>query len=156
MNDRSLQQLSSRSRLLSAKPQLYRFCVAIVLAGLLFSAGELMSPSALAQGVLTDAALISSQNVLVGQIAEATVQIPPSVATRLRQALSKRTKIPAAKLKIVEATPKTWANGCLGLAKADEICTQALVEGWRVVFSNGNQRWLYRADKQARVYRLEP
>jgi hypothetical protein len=87
---------------------------------------------------------------------QATVQLPSTVATRLRQALSKQTKIPPAKLKVVEATPKTWPDGCLGLAKADEMCTEALVTGWRVVFSNGNQRWIYLSDKQARVYRLEP
>lgn len=156
MNYRSLQQLSSRSRLLSAKPQLYRFCVAIVLAGFFLSLGLPTPSSALAQNMSLNAALISSQTMSASQIAKAKVQIPPTVGDRLRQALSKRTKIPAAKLKIVEATPKTWADGCLGLAKADEICTQALVEGWRVVFSNGNQRWIYRADKQARAYWLEP
>jgi hypothetical protein len=85
-----------------------------------------------------------------------TAQIPQPVITRLRQALSKRTKIPAARLKVVEATAKTWSDGCLGLAKADEICTQAIVSGWRVVFSDGKQQWVYRSDKQARVYRLEP
>lgn len=89
-------------------------------------------------------------------LSQAAVQVSPTATTRLRQDLSKRTRIPAATLKVVEATAKTWSDGCLGLAKADEICTEALVSGWRVVFSDGKQRWIYRSDKQARLFRLEP
>jgi hypothetical protein len=43
----------------------------------------------------------------------------------------------------------------LGIATPEEICTQALVEGWRVVFANANQRWSYRTDQHGRVIRLE-
>jgi hypothetical protein len=128
----------------------------IVLSGLFLGVGMFAPPSATAASLPIHAAEFRHQTVLVSQMANATVQLPSSVADRLRQALSKQTKIPAAKLKVVEAAPKTWVNGCLGLAKADEVCTQALVEGWRVVFADGSRRWVYRADKQARVYRLEP
>jgi hypothetical protein len=80
----------------------------------------------------------------------------PDVINSLRQALSKHTGLPAKKLRLVEATQTTWADGCLGLGKADEFCSQALVSGWRVVLTNGTRRWIYRTDATAKVYRMEP
>jgi len=84
-----------------------------------------------------------------------TTQPPQAMVNALRQSLSKQTGIPAKKLRVVESTQKTWPNGCLGLAKADEMCTQMMVPGWRIVFSNGTQRWTYRTDATGRNYRLE-
>lgn len=152
MKHRSCQWLPTRLPLAVIQT---RFCWAIGLASLIISAG-LLPPSALAHGLPIPSSLSRNQTVLAGTPTPATVQAPPAVINRLRQDLSKQTKLPAAKLKVVEATAKTWPNGCLGLAKADEMCTEALVSGWRVVFSSGNRRWTYRADKQARLYRLEP
>lgn len=136
------------------QPWLCQVCWAIGLMSLVVIAGSLWTPSALAHG-LPVTAFSSHQTVLAGTPASSTIQAPPAVINRLRQDLSKQTNIPVAKLKVVEATAKTWPNGCLGLAKADEMCTEALVSGWRVVFSSGNRRWTYRADKQAHLYRLE-
>jgi hypothetical protein len=73
----------------------------------------------------------------------------------LRQSLSKQTGIPAKKLRVVESSQRTWPDGCLGLAKADEMCTQMMVSGWRIVFTNGIQRWTFRTDSTGRNYRLE-
>jgi hypothetical protein len=87
-------------------------------------------------------------------LAQAT-QPPQAMVNTLRQSLSKQTGIPAKKLRMVESTQTTWPNGCLGLAKADEMCTQMMVPGWRIVFSNGTQRWAYRTDATGRNYRLE-
>ena len=70
--------------------------------------------------------------------------------------LSKQTGIPTEKLKITRYSRQTWSNGCLGIAKPDEICTQALVEGWRVVVSGNNRTWVYRSDRNGRIVRLEP
>lgn len=87
---------------------------------------------------------------------DAAAKLPPAVVSTLRQDLSKQTGIPAKKLRVATATSKTWSDGCLGLAKSGELCTQALVDGWRVVLTNGTKRWVYRTDAQGRVYRLEP
>ncbi|MBL1173867.1 hypothetical protein [Pantanalinema sp. GBBB05] len=82
-------------------------------------------------------------------------QLPPAIATTLRQDLSQRTKIPVGKLRVSEATAKTWANGCLELAKPDEMCSMALVNGWRVVLTDGSDRWVYRTDDEGRNFRME-
>jgi hypothetical protein len=43
----------------------------------------------------------------------------------------------------------------LGLARPDEICTQALVEGWRLVMGYQRQTWTYRTDARGLILRPE-
>ncbi len=82
-------------------------------------------------------------------------RIPDKVVEAVRQDLSRRTKLAASQFKLVKASQQTWQDGCLGLAKPDEICTQALLEGWRVVLSYRSQSWIYRTDSQGRIVRRE-
>lgn len=82
-------------------------------------------------------------------------RLPDRVANAVIVDLSKQTGIPAGQLQITQYSRQTWSNGCLGLAKPGEICTQATVEGWRVVLSNGQRNWVYRSDLGGRVLRLE-
>ncbi|ACK68843.1 hypothetical protein PCC7424_0376 [Gloeothece citriformis PCC 7424] len=81
--------------------------------------------------------------------------VPTEVVKAVRQDLSRRTNIPGEQLKLQQASQQTWPNGCLGLAGPDEFCTQALVEGWRVIMSYKDQTWTYRTDSQGRTLRLE-
>lgn len=111
--------------------------------------------TSLAVGVIPSHRAIASV-ATPGVLFAETATMPPAIANTLRQDLSKQTGIPAKKLRVVEATSKTWSDGCLGLAKSDEMCSQALVNGWRVVLTNGTKRWIYRTDANGRVYRLEP
>jgi len=95
-----------------------------------------------------------------GNLAEGTRQNPPNqlpatVAAAVRQELSRSTGIAADKLKVTESSGKSWPNTCLGLAKADEICGQMMVEGWRVVVSDGSQTWVYRTNARGNILRLE-
>jgi hypothetical protein len=84
-----------------------------------------------------------------------TPKLPSTVANAVRKDLSKQTGIPANQLQLIQSTSKTWSDGCLGLAKADEMCSQAMVPGWQVVFSNGTRRWVYRTNATGTVYRME-
>lgn len=91
-----------------------------------------------------------------GILAENARQLPEAVAAAVRQDLSRQTGIAVSKLKVTQSSPQSWPNTCLGLAKADEICGQAIVEGWRVVVSDGRQSWVYRTNSRGNVLRLEP
>ncbi len=51
--------------------------------------------------------------------------------------------------------PKTWPDGCLGLAKPGEFCTQALVQGWRIILTDNQKTWVYRTDSSGANLRLE-
>ncbi|MEB3277726.1 MAG: hypothetical protein VKK42_02240 [Lyngbya sp.] len=81
--------------------------------------------------------------------------LPSGVAEAVRQDLSKETGVTPEQLTITNVERQTWPNTCLGLAQPDELCGQMLVEGWRVVVSNGRQTWVYRTDFNGRVIRLE-
>ncbi|MBE9184429.1 hypothetical protein IQ270_06760 [Microcoleus sp. LEGE 07076] len=95
-----------------------------------------------------------------GNLAESTRQNPPNqfpatVAAAVIKDLSRQTRIAADKLKVTESSRQSWPNSCLGLAKADEICGQMIVEGWRVAVSDGRQTWVYRSNARGNVLRLE-
>lgn len=81
--------------------------------------------------------------------------LPPRIANAVRQDLSRKVGIAPGKLRIIESSSQTWSDSCLGLGGSAELCAQALVPGWRVVLSNGNQTWVYRTDTQGRAVRLE-
>ncbi len=96
------------------------------------------------------------------RVARAEVQqteIANSLSDRVASAVitevSKQTKIPTKNLKITQYSRQTWSNGCLGLSTPGEICTQALVEGWRLVVSGTNRTWVYRSNRNGQILRLE-
>lgn len=81
--------------------------------------------------------------------------LPPEVQSAVFEDTVKRTSKTADALRVVEAEPQNWTDGCLGLAKPEEICTQAIVPGWRVIVSDGMREWAYRTDDSGRLVKLE-
>ncbi len=77
----------------------------------------------------------------------------PAVIQSIRQAVKKQFGV--AQVAVVSATEQNWPDGCLGLAKAEEICTMAVVSGWRVEVSDKLQTWYYRTDRTGKTLRLE-
>ncbi|OKH28212.1 hypothetical protein NIES1031_05185 [Chroogloeocystis siderophila 5.2 s.c.1] len=82
-------------------------------------------------------------------------QIPRQVVDAVRQDVAQRENIPVNRLRVTQSSQQTWSDGCLGLAQPDEFCTQALVEGWRVMVSDGRSTWVYRTDSLGRTVRRE-
>lgn len=106
-------------------------------------------------GLIGTLLVVSWLFLLLGQPSFASPSAPNAVITATRQDLSQKTKIPANQLQVKSATAQTWSDGCLGLANPGEICTQALVEGWRVVLTNNQKTWVYRTDRTGGNLRLE-
>ncbi len=77
----------------------------------------------------------------------------PAVIQSIRQAVKKQFGV--AQVAVVSATEQSWPDGCLGLAKAEEVCTMAIVAGWRVEVSDKLQTWYYRTDRTGKTLRLE-
>ncbi len=148
----------------SVQKALNRFCLIVLLTGVVSTGvgfvglGEVIALTPL-QSFPTVPVIVSStgegETTLANQPTTATA-LPPSLSNKVRQDLSKRTGLPPGKLRVVESSRKSWPNGCLGIEKPDEFCTMAMVEGWRVVLSDGKRRWVYRTDRQGRVLRMEP
>jgi hypothetical protein len=92
----------------------------------------------------TNAKLLASQ-----------ISAPPNLIQLVRKDLSRRTKIPLQQIAVKTAKPMTWPDGCLGLAKTDEFCTQMLIQGWQIILSHNKKTWIYRTDSQGKAIRLE-
>ncbi len=137
--------------------QAFRFGGTLTLT-VLITSGVLMvtPPAAIATPISQPTHMMHRPIPAAGLLLSQGSQFPPTLANRLQQDLSQHTRIPPNQLRMVETTARTWPNGCLGLARPDEMCSQAMVEGWRVVFTNGQRQWVYRTDRQGRTFRLEP
>ncbi|MGH7998171.1 MAG: hypothetical protein ACREPR_01735 [Brasilonema sp.] len=83
-----------------------------------------------------------------------TNSLPRPVTAAILQDLSNREQISNRKLEIIDYSQRTWRDGCMNLPNPDELCTQALVPGWRVVLSNGAQTWIYHTNNNGRSIRL--
>ncbi|WP_228055537.1 hypothetical protein [Lusitaniella coriacea] len=79
----------------------------------------------------------------------------PKLIQTVLEEITQKTGIPANSLQIEQTQAQTWSDGCLGLAQPDEFCTQALVSGWRIVVSDGEQTWVYRTDRAGQNIRPE-
>ncbi|MGK7930392.1 MAG: hypothetical protein AB4041_03010 [Microcystaceae cyanobacterium] len=81
--------------------------------------------------------------------------LPPSVEAAIRQDLSRRTSLKEGQFILQQSSRQTWPDGCLGLGGNDELCTQAFVNGWRVVMEYQDKMWVYRTDDTGMAVRLE-
>jgi hypothetical protein len=81
-------------------------------------------------------------------------RLPRPVAKAVLRDLARRQGIFTSQLQIIDYNQQIWRNGCLELPQSDEICTQALIPGWRIVVSNGKQNWVYHTNNNGRSLRL--
>ncbi|TRT89364.1 MAG: hypothetical protein EWV82_01555 [Microcystis aeruginosa Ma_AC_P_19900807_S299] len=107
------------------------------------------------QGATGILMLMSLLSLLLAPPSLASPEPPNSVIEAVRQHLSQKTKIPVNRLQIQAAQPQTWPDGCLGLAKPGALCTQAVVEGWRIILTDKQKTWVYRTDSSGTNLRLE-
>jgi hypothetical protein len=80
--------------------------------------------------------------------------VEPAAASA-RKDLAARLSVDEKSIVIMQITDTTWNNGCLGLAKADEFCTQALVQGFKVEMLAQGKTYFYRTDKTGANLRAE-
>jgi hypothetical protein len=80
--------------------------------------------------------------------------LPAAVEAAIFQDIASRQQVPIESLKVTAAQAKSWPDGCLGLGRPAEICTFAIVEGWEVTVSQGDNQWLYRSDSEGLSVRL--
>jgi hypothetical protein len=77
------------------------------------------------------------------------------VIKSVRKELARFLGISQKKIKVISYTQQTWPDGCLGIAKPGEFCTQVITEGWKVVVNDGVKNWVYRTNNNGKVLRLE-
>jgi hypothetical protein len=104
-------------------------------------------------GAIASTANIPALSQLTNRPNTANQAPAPAVIQSIRQAVKKQFGI--AQITVVSVTEQNWPDGCLGLPKADEVCTMAIVTGWRVEVSDKLQTWYYRTDRTGKTLRLE-
>lgn len=93
-------------------------------------------------------ALIAPVNIAMEQQQPtAAMNLPEAVETAVRKDLARRTQIPPQQFQLQSARRETWTDGCLGLGKPEELCTQSLVSGWLVQMAYHHQVWVYRTNQ---------
>jgi len=76
-------------------------------------------------------------------------------AAAARRDLAAKLGTPEKSIVIMQIDEKTWSDGCLGLGKPEEFCTQALIEGFRVEMLAEGKTYFYRTDKTGASVRAE-
>jgi len=82
-------------------------------------------------------------------------ELPPVAALEAQNALAARLNIDVEAVTIVAFEPAEWPDGCLGLAEAGEICTMALVSGWRVELIAEGETYIARTNENGTQVRFE-
>jgi hypothetical protein len=113
-----------------------------------------VSISYVAIGIAISAPIVSLLPLAAAAIAQANA-LPMAVANSVKQDIVKQFKVPLASIKIQNFSAQVWPDGCLGLPKTEEICTQAIVNGWRVEATDGSQRYVYRTNNTGKNLRSE-
>ena len=93
------------------------------------------------------------------EVGTGITQLPADVQTAVIDMAATNTEAPSAVFEVVSAEQQTWPDGCLGLPKAGEVCTQALTPGWRVQLEadvpGGMRSFTYRTDETGSQVRFE-
>ncbi|MEH2278514.1 MAG: hypothetical protein V7K40_27970 [Nostoc sp.] len=132
-------------------PNKMRIFTALILTGILSVASSITLIKD-ATGATAKFSLETSNEVLKDNIKPN--RLPRPVANAVLQDLGRRQGISTRQVQIIDYNQQTWRNGCLELPQPDELCTQGLVPGWRLVVSNDKQNWIYHTNNNGRSLRL--
>ncbi len=72
-----------------------------------------------------------------------------------RDALIALLGVEPAEMEQVEITEQVWRDGCLGLPEPDEMCTLALVSGFRIVVGVNGTQYAVRTNRDSSAVRIE-
>jgi len=80
-------------------------------------------------------------------------ELPAEVRSQVLAIASQDLEASADALQVAEASRQTWPDGCLGLPREGELCTMALIEGWRIEVIHDGETTTYRTDLTGGVIR---
>jgi hypothetical protein len=66
-----------------------------------------------------------------------------AVATAVQQALAEQLGVEPAAVTIIDVEAAEWPDGCLGLAKSDEMCAAVIVPGFKVTLSADGAEYVF-------------
>ncbi len=89
------------------------------------------------------------------RLAPAELQRPmPEAAAAAAQVLAGQLGIPLSAVRLIAMEEVTWRDGCLELARPDEMCTLALVPGYRIVLEADGQQYVFHTNRSGSQVRM--
>ncbi len=104
---------------------------------------------------LYSAVPVTSDNNLQSGSLNGDLPIEPA-ALVVRKDLATRLVVDEKKIIILEVKDEVWNDGCFGIGQAGEMCTMALVPGFRILLAVDGKEYAYRTNKDGAVFRAEP
>lgn len=105
---------------------------------------------------VVEATLKSHDQIVANSSKQSNRQIPRAVVNAVRREIARSFNVPPGQLRVTSFSQESWSDGCLGLGKPREACSDIFIEdGWRIIMSDGERSWSYRADGTGRTVRLE-
>ncbi len=94
---------------------------------------------------------------LIAQETEAqlTSSLPETVTTAVLEDIQSQWQVEPSQLRVTEAQPRLWSDGCLGLAPPGQFCQEVLVVGWQVTVAHHRQQWVYRSNNSGGLVRWD-
>lgn len=126
------------------------FCASLIILG---GASTLIESTASASSAF---ALPTAVAVDSSSVARMPKAISRFLSRRIQRDLARRLHVSADDIAILETTPETWPDQCLGLARPNQRCMGGEVRGWRVQVASAQQQWVYRSDRLGQRLRIEP
>ena len=69
-------------------------------------------------------------------------------------ALTARSNVSPNKIKLVSTEAVTWPNGCLGVVRIGVLCTQAQVEGFKIILEANGEQYEYHTNQDGSIVLL--
>lgn len=102
----------------------------------------LLGASAVLLAVLS--ACVASPTTTVPAVASPSPAAGPEA--RARADLAQKLGAPSDDIRTVSVDRMDWTDGCLGLGGPAELCTQAIVPGYRIILEAQGRQYEYRSD----------
>jgi len=79
---------------------------------------------------------------------------PPFDVTLIREYLANQAKVPVEQVTLTNWQPVEWRDGCLGVYKPNEMCTDVITPGFTLLFHAGQADYAVHTDATGQNYRL--
>ena len=82
-------------------------------------------------------------------------EVPESLVQSIKEDLAGKLDVSDDTIEVVSATAVNWNDGSLGCARPDQVYTQAIVPGYRVILKVGAKHYDYRAAESGYFFLCE-
>ena len=63
------------------------------------------------------------------------------------QALNQTTGIPISEIQVTSIEAAQWPDSCLGLARSDEMCSEVITPGWKIILDTADNIYIFHTDQ---------